>query len=50
MMSKKIFQIIYLVIILVNKITAIGNPHTNFISFNLPHDDNQKNIHPTFIS
>ena len=50
MMSKKIFQITYLVIILVNKTTTIGNPHTNFKSLDLPHDDNQKHMNPTFIS
>ena len=38
--QKKKFQITYLVIILVTKITSIGSYHTNFISLDLPHDDN----------
>ena len=49
-MSKKIFRLTYLVIVLVNKTTTIGNPHINFISLDLPHDDNQKHMNPTFIS
>ena len=40
----------YLVIILVNKITTIGNPYTNFISMDIPHHDRPEHMNSAFIS
>ena len=44
------FEIIYLVNILVNKTTTIANPYTNFKSMDLPHDNRPEHINSTIIS